>query len=432
MRSEQEIPGVEIKIDPEFQSLIPPLSSDEYRDLENSILREGCRDPIVVWQEEQILIDGHNRFSICSKHGLPFQTVEQSFSSRLEVQEWMIFNQLSRRNLTIVDRCRVGERALDIERQRAQERMLAGKSTSSKIGEATQLAAEQVGIGRNTLKRWLYIKVHATEDDLKRLQDGQYSIKSLESKLRRAQRDETYKQARTDRLDRAELATLQIRSSGDSASSVGQWWQLGRHFLYCGDSSSDEFRQFIPSSMPFGFADPPYKIGNVLFDEGFEWKHDYMTDVCDYVWITPGISGMPSFCNFTTMRYHWTVVVYKKNAQTKSPIGFSNWIPILLFTNREKPWIPMRDLLEISLNRSNKDGDFHPTRKPYELVSWLMEYTSAAGDYVMDPFLGSGTTLIVAEDLGRVCYGAEINPEYCNNIIDWWQEKTGQRATLLP
>ncbi|MEG4225489.1 hypothetical protein QUA35_05745 [Microcoleus sp. N9_B2] len=89
-----------LRIDPDFQTLIPPLSAIEFAALESSILEEGCRDPLVVWTEEKILIDGHNRYAICSAHGIPYQTVEMSFDSPNAVKVWMLLNQLGRRNLT--------------------------------------------------------------------------------------------------------------------------------------------------------------------------------------------------------------------------------------------------------------------------------------------------------------------------------------------
>ena len=90
----------QLRIDPEFQSLIPPLSKDEKAALQASILEEGCRDPLVVWVEEKLLIDGHNRFAICTAHGIPYKIVEMSFDSRNAVKVWTIANQLGRRSLT--------------------------------------------------------------------------------------------------------------------------------------------------------------------------------------------------------------------------------------------------------------------------------------------------------------------------------------------
>lgn len=88
---------IEIEIDPEFQSLIPALQDEEYAQLEASLLEEGCRDALVLWNG--ILIDGHNRYSICQRHNLPFHVVERDFDSREDVIIWMVNNQLARRNI---------------------------------------------------------------------------------------------------------------------------------------------------------------------------------------------------------------------------------------------------------------------------------------------------------------------------------------------
>jgi len=85
-------------IDPEFKALIPPLAAEELAQLEANILRDGCRDPLVVWNGT--LIDGHNRHAICTKHGLPFDEIEMKFPDRESVMDWMDANQLGRRNLT--------------------------------------------------------------------------------------------------------------------------------------------------------------------------------------------------------------------------------------------------------------------------------------------------------------------------------------------
>lgn len=101
-------------IDPEFKALIPPLQAEELQKLEESILQEGCRDALVVWETEDgdVLIDGHNRFAICHKHTIAFKTIYKEFASRQEVKLWMIRNQLARRNLTPFNRT---ELALQME-----------------------------------------------------------------------------------------------------------------------------------------------------------------------------------------------------------------------------------------------------------------------------------------------------------------------------
>ncbi len=85
-------------IDDEFSSLIRPLTNEEYRQLEENILRDGCREPITIWKG--IILDGHNRYRICKRWDLPFRTIELNIPDRDEAMSWICTNQLGRRNLS--------------------------------------------------------------------------------------------------------------------------------------------------------------------------------------------------------------------------------------------------------------------------------------------------------------------------------------------
>ena len=87
----------QIEINEEFKELISPLTSDEYQLLEKSIIEEGCRDALIVW--DKILIDGHNRYEICKKNNIEFKTFQKDFEDIEYAKEWIIINQFSRRNL---------------------------------------------------------------------------------------------------------------------------------------------------------------------------------------------------------------------------------------------------------------------------------------------------------------------------------------------
>jgi len=93
----------ELVIDKEFAALIPPLSAEERQQLEENIIEHGgARDPLVVWASKGTLtlLDGHNRYEICTRLGLPFDVYEMQFKSRDEAADWIDKNQLGRRNLT--------------------------------------------------------------------------------------------------------------------------------------------------------------------------------------------------------------------------------------------------------------------------------------------------------------------------------------------
>lgn len=108
-------------IDNEFKGLIPPLTDEEYKGLEESILKDGCRDALVLWGE--ILIDGHNRYDICTRHNIPFKTVQKEFTSRDEVMLWMMQNQLARRNLSDFQRSEIVHKCEDAVKAKAKERL---------------------------------------------------------------------------------------------------------------------------------------------------------------------------------------------------------------------------------------------------------------------------------------------------------------------
>lgn len=87
-----------LKIDPQFKNLIHPLHKKEYLQLEENLLSDGCRDPLIVWKG--FLVDGHNRYEICTRHQIPFASVEMAFACREEVVAWICANQLGRRNIS--------------------------------------------------------------------------------------------------------------------------------------------------------------------------------------------------------------------------------------------------------------------------------------------------------------------------------------------
>ncbi|WP_394000106.1 plasmid replication/partition related protein [Luteimonas sp. WGS1318] len=105
----------------ELKAYIDPLTADEYEALERSLLAEGCRDALVLWND--ILVDGHNRYGICQKHGLPFNTVQNTrFQSMDDVHLWMIEQHLGRRSVSDYQRgvLALRKRAILGARQKAQ------------------------------------------------------------------------------------------------------------------------------------------------------------------------------------------------------------------------------------------------------------------------------------------------------------------------
>ena len=139
-----------------FKNLIPPLSPDEYARLEQSIIEEGCRDPLVIWKWNAIILDGHNRYEICTRHGLPFKITEMEFESRQDVIAWIIGNQLARRNLTPEQRAYlIGKQYLEQKLTPAEAGSMKGKSYGQNVHSKTtaEAIAETSKVDEKTVRR---------------------------------------------------------------------------------------------------------------------------------------------------------------------------------------------------------------------------------------------------------------------------------------
>ena len=132
-----------IVVNEELKAYIDPLTPEEHDALERSILAEGCRDALVLWGD--VLVDGHNRYGICQKHGLPFQTVQNTrFQSMEDVHLWMIDQHLGRRSVSDFQRGVLALRKREIvaeRRARAAAAFVAGNAEAQTQPEESSATA---------------------------------------------------------------------------------------------------------------------------------------------------------------------------------------------------------------------------------------------------------------------------------------------------
>ena len=148
---------MDIKVKSEFKQLIPPLTKAEYDGLETSIINEGCRDAILVWLQDgsKVIVDGHNRYEICQKHNIPFETKDISFESEDDAGAWIIRNQFNRRNLSTYQRSVLALQLEDMFRERgAKNESDGGKGCqiSDKVDTKKELA-KIAGVSHDTIMR---------------------------------------------------------------------------------------------------------------------------------------------------------------------------------------------------------------------------------------------------------------------------------------
>lgn len=136
-----------IKVDKEFESLIPDLSKEEYEQLDQNIQKDGCTDPIKVWAGHDLILDGHNRFKICKERSIEYKTHPIELETREDAINWIIENQLGRRNLTDSQRSYLRGKRYNIEKNRPK----AGDQ-SDHLKTSEKIAKEEK-IGSATVRR---------------------------------------------------------------------------------------------------------------------------------------------------------------------------------------------------------------------------------------------------------------------------------------
>jgi len=189
---------VNLRIDPEFKSLLSPLSPDEYNLLEESILSEGCRDALVVWDD--IIIDGHNRYEICQHHNLPYETAPMDFESKADAKIWIVTNQLGRRNLTPFIRVELAKLIEPEIKEKARENqgtrtdILQKSAESTKPVDTREEIAKVAGVSHDTVAKASKIIEKAPEEVKEAVRQGDLTINKAYTQIVKQERDEKEKE----------------------------------------------------------------------------------------------------------------------------------------------------------------------------------------------------------------------------------------------
>lgn len=167
-----------IVIDKEFESLIPPLTAEEFAQLEENCVKEGIRDALITWNG--ILIDGHNRFKIAAKHGLQWNEKRMEFADRDEAKAWIRKNQLGRRNIDKWVKYDIAQELEAYEKKKAKERMSDGAKGTPILaeakGETRDKMASLIGVSHGTFDKMKAIDESNDERLKQQVRNGDISI----------------------------------------------------------------------------------------------------------------------------------------------------------------------------------------------------------------------------------------------------------------
>jgi N6-adenosine-specific RNA methylase IME4 len=183
----------EVKINPEFKRLIPPLSKEEFSQLEANCLNEGIRDPIIIW--DGYIIDGHNRYEIAISNGLPYATMCKEFESEDDVKEWMILNQFGRRNLSNYQRSVLALELESVFSERAKQKQInSGGAVIQKSEEPPIVTIKEVAkvanVSHDTIARVKVIEAKADDQTKAKLSTGEVSINQVYQDIKKVEKKE--------------------------------------------------------------------------------------------------------------------------------------------------------------------------------------------------------------------------------------------------
>ena len=427
------------KIDAEFKALIPPLSPEEYATLEDNLVSDGrALSPLIVW--DGILIDGHNRYEICTRHGLPYEIEELPQEhrpiTRSGVLVWIIQNQLGRRNISPFVRTQLAMRLQDLLTPKGKENMRKGggdrrpglsKMTNplpdSERVDTRAAIAKVANVSTGAVAQVARIteahKAGRIDDDtIAALRAGETTIGKVYSEVKREEKQ-------------AELRTREA----ELRAKAPQYRITGLELL-CGDVL-EMIEQIEDGSVSLMLTDPPYFVTDNSWDvwPSEEAFLDFMRK-----WLAAMRPKMTDeytafvFCDADRTAQTWQILsdlgyIVQRQAIWHRPNLAKKRSGSTTFLSAYEPfwhcgtrglfmppdWGEERfDVQTVAVPQSTHTADpsLHPTQKPLELFRRLVRLGSHPGELVVDPFVGSGTTAVACMHEGRRVIGIDQSADY--------------------
>ena len=402
----------QIEIKEEFKKLIPPLTTEEYKQLEDNCLEEGIREKIILWNN--YIIDGHNRYNIAKQWNLEFETESKSFSSEDEVKIWMLDNQFGKRNLSDAQRYL----------NRNEKRKLLkgqGKQTQGLRTDLLSIVDKKLKPEHNTQKiianelGWSTGKV-AMADIVFKKATPEIEEKVLKNKI-------TINQAYKE-IKKEEKVNL-IKTTKEERQDVNK----NQAIIY-NESCIDFLQRFENNSVDLLLTDPPYSTD---LDNVEEFIDTWLLNALDKVKET----GRAFICigAYPIEIYSYLKVLLKTNWIVDNPLVWT-YRNTLGVTPKMKYNLNYQFVLHLYKEKSNpldnritnemfsvqdinapdgRVGDrYHTWQKPNELAIRLINHSTKENDIIIDPFACTGTFILNGANLGRKTYGCDIDTNAIN------------------
>ena len=413
----------QIEIKEEFKKLIPALTKEEYKQLEDNCLEEGIREKIILWNN--YIIDGHNRYNIAKQWNLEFETESKNFSSEEAVKEWMILNQFGRRNLSNYQRSVLALELKEVFKEKAQKSKAKKVSHFRNTGEVlatlpkpdTRKELSKVAqVGERTLDKVKKIQEKAPEEVKAKLRTGEISINAAYKEIKKEEKKENFK---TKKLE-FEKPIIN--------NNTNQKIILGDSRVILKDLKQKSFDLLL--------SDPPYGMD---FKSGWNNKNKIKNDkIEDTVKLfddvlklsVPLLKDDAHFYLFGNINYINEIKpIIEKYLNIKNVLiwdrqiigmgdlkTYGNSYDVIYFGYNKK-WKDLngtRDRDVLNYKRIEPSKNIHPTEKPQDILQYLIKKSSKENDNILEPFAGSGTTIVASAKLKRKVIACEIDEKSYN------------------
>jgi site-specific DNA-methyltransferase (adenine-specific) len=469
-----------VTVDVGFKELIDPLSQEEFAGLEADILKAGCAlVPLMLWNGT--LIDGHNRFTICKRHMLPFETKEIPGTAgwtRLDAEIWILLNQLNRRNLSLYSRTQVAEKLALKLTKKGLDNMSAGggnhgnQYTVKKVAgyqisdnppnsdtpelmedstfspfdadddadgsaDATEPAdrrpvatvmpirptpkpaitpvnmlkeaGKAAGVSHDTMHRARVITAKASEDVKAKLRAGETTINKVYKDLVKEEKQQ-------ERETRREAIIKSLPARTDRYE-----------IIHCGvaDLPTED------ASVDCIITDPPYPAEFLPVYVDLAATAERVLKPGGSCFVMIGQSYLPEIVAALAAKltYQWTIAYMTPGGQAtqlwQRKVN-TFWKPVLWFVKGEYSGEWLGDVAQSRPN--DNDKRFHHWGQSESGMADLVRRFSEPGDVVLDPFVGGGTTGVVAVDLGRRFIGCDVDADCVARTIARLNEEMSDAA----
>jgi DNA modification methylase len=381
------------------------ISKAELEALERSLRQYGFVQPVIARTEDHIVIAGHQRLTVARRLGMSHVPVI-----------WV-----------------------DLPSPRARALGLALNRISGDWDE--QLLARLLG-ELSAIPEIDLATSGFAESDVAAL------LRQMESREKR------------DRPETFDLETAFGRATREPRTKPGDLWSLGRHRLLCGDATrgDDVARVLDGGKADLAFTDPPYGVDlgrhggqrpttlrRTMSNDDLpaaewerfvrSWAEPLLSSTDGAIYVCMGSRHWPSFARaLAELDAHWSdTVVWTKDRFVIGRADYQHGYELLWYGWREGAshhWSGSRGESDVWQIKRPSDAPLHPVMKPLELIERAIANSSLPDALVLDPFLGSGSTLIACERMGRRCAAIELDPVYVDVAVARWERFSGGAAVL--